>query len=88
MTATVHPIRPARDAAPSLQPLVNLVAGDLNEVNRVILDRMQSPVSLIPALAGHLIADTLGTAIHFCHFFLPRPPPLTAGSQAANARPR
>ena len=56
MTATVHPIRPPRDAAPSLQPLVNLVAGDLNEVNRVILDRMQSPVSLIPALAGHLIA--------------------------------
>lgn len=56
MTATVHPIRAPRDAAPSLQPLVNLVAGDLNEVNRVILDRMQSPVSLIPALAGHLIA--------------------------------
>ncbi len=56
MTATIHPIRASRDAAPSLQPLVNLVAGDLNEVNRVILDRMQSPVSLIPALAGHLIA--------------------------------
>lgn len=55
MTATVHPIRP-RAAAPSLQPLINLVAPDLNEVNRVILDRMQSPVSLIPALAGHLIA--------------------------------
>ena len=56
MTATVHPIRQPRETAPSLQPLVNLVAGDLNEVNRVILDRMQSPVSLIPALAGHLIA--------------------------------
>ena len=55
MTATVHPIRP-RAAAASLQPLINLVAADLNEVNRVILDRMQSPVSLIPALAGHLIA--------------------------------
>jgi octaprenyl-diphosphate synthase len=42
--------------APSLQPLINLVAADLNEVNRVILERMQSPVSLIPTLAGHLIA--------------------------------
>ncbi|MFC3713976.1 polyprenyl synthetase family protein [Sphingoaurantiacus capsulatus] len=56
MTATVHPIRPNREPAPSLQPLLNLVAGDMNEVNRCILERMQSPVSLIPALAGHLIA--------------------------------
>jgi octaprenyl-diphosphate synthase len=56
MTATIHKLRAARPAPPSLQPLMNLVAADLNEVNRVILDRMQSPVSLIPALAGHLIA--------------------------------
>lgn len=33
-----------------------LVAPGLNNVNRVILDRMQSPVALIPELAGHLIA--------------------------------
>ena len=55
MTATIHPLRP-RDGAPSLQPLLSLVAEEINAVNRVILDRMQSPVSLIPELAGHLIA--------------------------------
>ncbi len=53
MTATVHQIRPDK---PSLQPLLSLVAPGLNCVNRVILDRMQSPVALIPELAGHLIA--------------------------------
>ncbi len=54
MTATVHPLRPS--AAPSLDPIVQLVAADLNKVNAVILDRMQSEVALIPELAGHLIA--------------------------------
>ena len=33
-----------------------LVAGGMNSVNAVILDRMQSRIPLIPALAGHLIA--------------------------------
>src|SRR6476646_397834 len=33
-----------------------LVATDMNGVNAVILDRMQSKVALIPELAGHLIA--------------------------------
>ena len=33
-----------------------LVASDMNGVNAVILDRMQSKVALIPELAGHLIA--------------------------------
>ena len=55
MTATVHPIRNQR-AAPSLAPLMALVAPEMNSVNTVILDRMQSEVSLIPTLAGHLIA--------------------------------
>ncbi|HZG10130.1 MAG TPA: polyprenyl synthetase family protein [Allosphingosinicella sp.] len=54
MSATVHPIGPAR--APSLDPMIQLVAADLNHVNSVILDRMQSQVSLIPELAGHLIS--------------------------------
>ncbi|HYI38969.1 MAG TPA: polyprenyl synthetase family protein [Allosphingosinicella sp.] len=54
MSASVHPIRPSR--APSLDPMIQLVAADLNHVNAVILDRMQSPVALIPELAGHLIA--------------------------------
>jgi octaprenyl-diphosphate synthase len=33
-----------------------LVASDMNGVNAVILERMQSKVALIPELAGHLIA--------------------------------
>ncbi|MEI6417734.1 MAG: polyprenyl synthetase family protein [Sphingomonadales bacterium] len=36
--------------------LMALTAPGLNAVNQVILDRMQSPVALIPQLAGHLIA--------------------------------
>jgi octaprenyl-diphosphate synthase len=54
MSATLHAIGPAR--APSLEPMIQLVAPDLNHVNAVILERMQSPVALIPELAGHLIA--------------------------------
>jgi octaprenyl-diphosphate synthase len=54
MSATLHAIGPAR--APSLEPMIQLVAADLNHVNSVILERMQSPVALIPELAGHLIA--------------------------------
>jgi octaprenyl-diphosphate synthase len=36
--------------------MISLVAADLNHVNAVILERMQSEVALIPELAGHLIA--------------------------------
>jgi octaprenyl-diphosphate synthase len=54
VTATIHQLSPKR--APSLDPMLQLVAADLNNVNRVILDRMQSEVTLIPELAGHLIA--------------------------------
>ncbi|HYG48341.1 MAG TPA: polyprenyl synthetase family protein [Allosphingosinicella sp.] len=54
MSASVHPLRPGRP--PSLDPMIQLVAADLNHVNAVILERMQSPVALIPELAGHLIA--------------------------------
>ena len=39
-----------------LQPMLNLVAPEMNRVNAVILDRMQSEIPLIPELAGHLIA--------------------------------
>ncbi len=55
MTATIHQIGGAR--APSLDPMMQLVASDLNHVNTVILDRMQSQIPLIPELAGHLIAS-------------------------------
>ncbi|WP_129793345.1 polyprenyl synthetase family protein [Sphingosinicella sp. CPCC 101087] len=54
MTASLHTIGPA--PAASLDPMIQLVAADLNHVNAVILDRMQSEVALIPELAGHLIA--------------------------------
>lgn len=36
--------------------MLALVASDMNRVNAVILDRMQSEIPLIPELAGHLIA--------------------------------
>ena len=54
MSLNVHQIGTAR--APSLDPLMALVAADMNGVNSVILERMQSKVALIPELAGHLIA--------------------------------
>jgi octaprenyl-diphosphate synthase len=58
MSATPQPsnVVPLQGAKPSLGPLMNLVGSGLLAVNRVILDRMQSPVALIPELAGHLIA--------------------------------
>ena len=54
MTATILPLSTQR--SPSLDPMLALVAGDMNGVNAVILERMQSKVALIPELAGHLIA--------------------------------
>jgi octaprenyl-diphosphate synthase len=55
MTAEVIPLRP-RHAEPSLAPMMALTASSMNAVNAVILERMQSEIPLIPALAGHLIA--------------------------------
>jgi octaprenyl-diphosphate synthase len=40
----------------TLDRLTGLLQNDLAEVNTLILERMQSPVSLIPQLAGHIIA--------------------------------
>jgi octaprenyl-diphosphate synthase len=54
VTASIHPLQSSR--APSLDALMALVATDMNGVNAVILERMQSKVALIPELAGHLIA--------------------------------
>ncbi|CAM3142224.1 MULTISPECIES: polyprenyl synthetase family protein [Sphingomonas] len=42
--------------APSLDPMIRLVANDMNAVNQVIVDRMRSEIPLIPQLAGHLIS--------------------------------
>ncbi len=49
--------KPDGDDKAALVRLQNLVSDDMAEVNQVILDRMQSPVALIPQLAGHLIAS-------------------------------
>ena len=42
--------------SPSLDPLVKLTADDIKDVNTLIVHAMESPVTLIPQLAGHLIA--------------------------------
>ena len=53
MSAEVVPL-PRKE--PSLAPILSLTATAMNSVNAIILDRMQSEIPLIPALAGHLIA--------------------------------
>jgi octaprenyl-diphosphate synthase len=40
----------------SLERLTNLLDSDLARVNKLIVARMQSPVALIPQLAGHIVA--------------------------------
>ncbi len=45
-----------RPRRPSLEPLGRLVGADLLAVNELIVQHMQSPVALIPQLAGHIIA--------------------------------
>ncbi|MEZ5894366.1 MAG: polyprenyl synthetase family protein [Parvularculaceae bacterium] len=45
----------APDFHSALSQLRSLIRDDLEAVNREILDRLQSPVGMIPQLAGHLI---------------------------------
>ena len=52
----------AHDNAPSLTPLVTLLADDMEQVNAQIVARMASDVPLVPELAGHLIACLLYTS--------------------------
>ena len=57
MSADVVPLKRDMGAGrPTLQPILSLTATAMNSVNQVILDRMQSEIPLIPALAGHLIS--------------------------------
>jgi octaprenyl-diphosphate synthase len=44
------------ERTPSIDPLFDVVASDLSAVNAVIVERMHSPVALIPQLAGHVVA--------------------------------
>ncbi len=55
MSADIIPLR-TRITEPSLAPMLALTASGMNNVNSVILERMQSQIPLIPVLAGHLIA--------------------------------
>ncbi len=45
-----------KDQPDALTRLSELVTGDLEQVNRLIVEHMHSPVELIPQLAGHIIA--------------------------------
>ncbi|MFQ5764389.1 MAG: polyprenyl synthetase family protein [Rhodospirillales bacterium] len=45
-----------RGRKPSLDALGELVADDLKAVNELIVQRMDSPVKMIPQLAGHIVA--------------------------------
>ena len=47
----------ADDGAPSLVPLIAMLATEMERVDATILERMDSKVPLIPQLAGHLIAS-------------------------------
>ena len=46
-----------RARSKALDALVDLVDDDLKAVNRTIVERMHSPVALIPQLAGHIVAS-------------------------------
>ncbi len=48
--------QPKGPAQAGLEPLSRLVADDLQAVNRLIVEHMHSPVSLIPQLASHIVA--------------------------------
>src|ERR1043166_7157173 len=48
--------RDREGAPPSLEPLFRLLSGDLDRVNALIVERMDSPVALIPQLAGHIVS--------------------------------
>ncbi len=83
--ATVVPLSPRSALTPAPQPdaleqLASMLADDMAAVNQMIIQRMESPVALIPQLAGHLIAAggkrlrpllTLATA-RLCGYHGPR----------------
>ena len=56
MAVVVHLDERSRTARADLDHLIALVTEDMAAVNSLIVQRMQSPVALIPQLAGHLIA--------------------------------
>ena len=65
-SATIHQLGDKR--APSLDPMIALTAADMNAVNAVILERMQSKVALIPELAGITVTVYSIHSIALRHF--------------------
>ncbi|WP_417689959.1 polyprenyl synthetase family protein [Roseibium sp.] len=47
----------SKKSQPSIQPLVNLVTGGMEQVNQIILSKAGSNVELIPEIAKHLISS-------------------------------
>ena len=45
----------------ALTTLTRFVATDMAACNRAIVERMDSPVALIPQLAAHIVADSMAT---------------------------
>lgn len=56
MATVVQLDKRQQDLSQPLDALVELVSDDLKAVNQTIIDRMHSPVALIPKLAGHIVA--------------------------------
>jgi len=61
----------------ALERLTALVQTDLNAVNQTIIQRMDSPIALIPQLAGHIVAAggkrlrPVLTPVSYTHLTLP-----------------
>jgi len=53
-SSSTGPARP--DGKSALDALLDLVGDDLERVNQAIINRMQSPIALIPQMAAHLIS--------------------------------
>ena len=56
MATVVHLDKRRTESTQPLDALVDLVDDDLKLVNQTIVERMRSPVALIPQLAGHIVA--------------------------------
>jgi octaprenyl-diphosphate synthase len=54
--AVIVNLQDGRKGRPTIDALAALVSDDLQHVNELIIQRMQSPVALIPQLAGHIVA--------------------------------
>ena len=53
----VVPLEDRQKQEPSVEPLVALVKGDMERVNRLILSKAGSDVAMIPEVANHLISS-------------------------------